>query len=55
MLEIIWVANRSTVYQLLDNLTAEQMDAIVLKAREIVDMIDCAEEETDDGTEYNPD
>ena len=55
MLEIIWVANRSTVYQLLDNLAEEQMDAIVSKAREIVNMIDCAEEVTNDGTEYNPD
>lgn len=47
--------NRTTVYQLLDNLSADQMDAIVAKARDIVDMIDCADEDTEHGTEYNTD
>ena len=55
MLMSIWIVNRSTVFRLLDNLTAEQMDAIVLKAREIVDMIDCADEGAEYGTEHNPD
>ena len=47
------MVNRSTVYQLLDNLTSEQMDAIISRAREIVNMIDCADEVTDYGTEHN--
>ena len=55
MLMSIWIVNRTTVFRLLDNLTADQMDAIVSKARDIVDMIDCTEEVSDDGTEYNPD
>ena len=55
MLAGIWMVNRSMVYQLLDNLTSEQMDAIVSRAREIVNMIDCADEVTDYGTEHNPD
>ena len=54
MLAGIWMVNRSTVYQLLDNLSSEQMDAIVSRAREIVDMIDCAEVD-DYGTEHNTD
>lgn len=48
------MVNRSTVYQLLDNLSSEQMDAIVSRAREIVDMIDCAEVD-DYGTEHDTD
>ena len=55
MLAGIWMINRTTVYQLLDNLSADQMDAIVAKARDIVDMIDCADEDTEHGTEYNTD
>ena len=49
------MVNRSTVYQLLDNLTSEQMDAIVSRAREIVNMIDCADEVTEHGTEHDTD
>ena len=49
------MVNRSMVYQLLDNLTSEQMDAIVSRAREIVNMIDCADEVTDYGTEHDTD
>ena len=48
------MVNRSTVYQLLDNLSSEQMDAIVSRAREIVDMIDCAEVDAY-GTEHDTD
>ena len=44
MVQTIVAMNRSTVYQLLDNLTEEQMDEIVSKARSIVDLVDCKEE-----------
>ena len=55
MLMSIWIVNRSTVYRLLDNLSAEQMNNIVSKAREIVDMIDCADEVAEYGTEHDTD
>ena len=55
MLMSMWIVNRSTVFRLLDNLTSEQMDAIVSRAREIVNMIDCADEVAEYGTEYNTD
>ena len=47
------MVNRSTVCQLLDNLTEDQMNAIVTKAREIVDSIDCPDEVTENGTEHD--
>ena len=47
MLMSIWVINRSTVMQLVDKLTVEQMDAIIAKARSVIDLIECAEGEPD--------
>ena len=55
MLMGIWMVNRSTVCQLLDNLTEDQMNAIVTKAREIVDSIDCPDEVEANGNEHNSD
>ena len=55
MLMSLWIVNRSTVFRLLDNLSSEQMNNIVSKAREIVDMIDCADEVAEYGTEHDTD
>ena len=44
MLMSLWVVNRSQIYRLVDNITADQMDAIITKAREIVDMMECKDE-----------
>lgn len=43
MIQTIVAVNRSTVCQLLDNLSEEQMDEIVSKARAIVNLVDCKE------------
>ena len=45
------MAYRSSVAQLVDNLTQEQVDEIVAKARSIVDMV----EGVDNGTELEHD
>lgn len=44
MVKGIAMAYRSTVYQLVDGLTEEQMDAVICKAREIIALVECENE-----------
>jgi len=44
MMKSLVMSYRSTVYQLVDNLTEEQMNGVVTKAKEIVKLVECEEE-----------
>lgn len=44
MVKSLIMANRSTVFQLVDNLTEEQMNDILSKAHGILSMLECEED-----------
>lgn len=46
-------ANISSVYRLVDNLTEEQMQNVVTKAKEIVALVECEDENAGTELEHN--
>ena len=43
MIRSLIMSYRSSVYQLVDNLTEEQMNSVVEKAKQIVALVECEE------------
>lgn len=44
MIKSLIMSYRSSVFQLVDNLTEEQMTSVVEKAKQIVALVECEEE-----------